>query len=133
MTEYRFTVPSERSSIKLIDPFLRGKGIPDIAESRYHDLLVVLTEAVNNAIVHGNAGDPTKEVSIVVSVHATEIVATVRDMGSGFDPDQVPDPRLPENLLKEGGRGVFLIRQLADDVEYSVDDDGTNVRITIAL
>ena len=127
--EHHLTVPSNRASIREIDPFLQMHGVASMAAERYHDLLVALTEAVNNAITHGNQGDPSKSVQIDVQVGNGEIIAIIQDHGSGFDPKTLPDPRDPENLLKEGGRGVFLIQHLADVVEFRVDDGGTAVLI----
>ena len=126
---HHLTVPSDRSSISLLDPFLRSHGISTLAGDRYHDVLVAVTEAVNNAIVHGNSNDPSKPVLIDIQCSEGEIIAVIRDSGRGFDPDSIPDPRLPENLLREGGRGVFLIRHLADSVEFSRSNDGNAVFI----
>ena len=131
--KYHLTVPSERKSIKLIDPFLQEKGIAARAADRYHDVLVALTEAVNNAILHGNAGDSSKSVKIDMQTTDGEIIAIIQDHGTGFDPNELPDPRDPENLLREGGRGVFLIRHLADVVEFNMTDDGTAVLIKFFL
>jgi len=136
MTTYRthhLTVSSDRSSISLIDPFLKAEGIAALAGDRYHDVLVTITEAVNNAIIHGNGGDVSKSVVLDIQTGGGEIIAVVIDHGTGFDPDSIPDPRLPENLLREGGRGVFLIRHLADEVEFTTRDDGSAILIKFKL
>lgn len=90
-------------------------------------MLVAITEAVNNAIIHGNGLDPEKPVTIDVTATAHRATIIIRDAGQGFNPNNVPDPRLPENLMREGGRGVFLIRHLADDVEFVVSGPGMSV------
>lgn len=119
---------SERANIVHVEPFLQRIGIADLVDTtRYYNLVVAATEAVNNAIIHGNTECSDKMVTLVVSVSWLRICISIRDMGSGFDASQVPDPRLPENLEKEGGRGVFLMHQLADAVEVHRHDDGTEI------
>ena len=131
---YELTLQSERNSIKMVEPFLRSvKGIDVLGERRFHDLLVSMTEAVNNAIIHGNECDPTKQVTVTVRATSKEVVAVIHDCGPGFDPDTVPDPTLPENLLSEGGRGVFLIQHLADTAEFTITSSGMVVAITYYL
>ncbi|MEX0647291.1 MAG: ATP-binding protein, partial [Balneolaceae bacterium] len=81
-------------------------------------LMLALSEAVSNAIVHGNREDSTKEVQTEVLIRTGEIVSLVKDEGKGFNPEKADDPLQEENLLKEGGRGIFLIRQICDEVEF---------------
>ncbi len=78
-------------------------------------------EAVANAIQHGNALDPEKRVEIEFGLEGDEVVIQVRDEGRGFDPDAVPDPRSPENLLKPAGRGIFFMKRYMDAIDYSFD------------
>lgn len=128
---YTLQLASDRDNIRQVEPFLRTiDGLAVLSEDRYHNMLVAVTEAVNNAIIHGNQCDVAKTATLVVTVAPTAITFVISDQGRGFDPDAVPDPRLPENLLREGGRGVFLIRQLADSVDYTVTTSGTTVAIT---
>ncbi len=86
-------------------------------------------EAATNAIQHGNRNDAAKTVTVrfVVSPGRLEVVVT--DEGKGFDPSLVDDPLKPENLLRERGRGLFLIRAFMDDVQYSPGERGTVVRL----
>lgn len=131
---YALRVPSERQSIAVVGPFLESiQELVRLGPQRLHDLHVAITEAVNNAIIHahGCRADVMVDVEVQTTEHSVTIV--VRDYGMGFDPDQVPDPRLPENVLREGGRGVFLIRQLADAVEFRPGDPGMYVMITYNL
>jgi len=93
-----------------------------ISEDHYGELLIAMTEAVNNAIVHGNKLDPTKQVIVTFSVEGKDLVFRVEDEGPGFDYSNLPDPTAPENIEKPHGRGVFLMRNLAD--ECSFEDDG---------
>jgi len=80
---------------------------------------VGLTEALSNAILYGNGGDPQKRVRVELRVRSGEVRARVTDEGDGFDPDTVPDPRLPENIPRPDGRGIFLMRALMDEVHYN--------------
>ena len=80
---------------------------------------VGLTEAISNAILFGNVDDPRKRVRVELRVRPGEVRARVSDEGSGFDPAGVPDPRLPENIAKVSGRGIFLMRALMDEVRFN--------------
>ncbi|MDZ4744691.1 MAG: ATP-binding protein [bacterium] len=125
---YSIQISSERGSIAAIEPFVIS--IPEahrLTAERFHDLLLALTEAVNNAIIHGNECDSSKRVHVDIQVFETEFLVLIRDFGKGFDPEALPDPRHPDNLMREGGRGVFLIRHLADVVEIYRSDPGTTV------
>jgi len=80
---------------------------------------LALEEAFVNAVQHGNQCDPEKTVSVRCSVTPEKFDITITDQGAGFKPDQLPDPRCPENLCKCSGRGVLLIRAYMDQVEYN--------------
>ena len=80
---------------------------------------VGLSEALANAMLYGNSRDPHKRVRIEARLSADAIVMRVTDQGRGFDPENVPDPTLPANLTRAGGRGIFLIRKLMDRVEFN--------------
>lgn len=92
---------------------------------------VGLTEALANAMLYGNAHDPSKRVRVEVTLTRGAIRARVIDEGLGFDPCAIPDPTRPENLLKPGGRGLFLMRQLLDEVTYN--DRGNEVTLVLRL
>lgn len=80
---------------------------------------VGLTEALSNAMLYGNDGDPEKRVRVELEVEPGEVRARIADEGYGFNPDRVPDPRLPENLERPDGRGIFLMRALMDEVHFN--------------
>ena len=102
-----------------------------ITEDSYGKILISLTEAVNNAIVHGNKEDKSKKVLLTYEVSDDEVSFVVKDEGCGFDLDKVPDPTLPENINKLSGRGVFLMNSLADKVVY--EDNGSSVVLKFCL
>ena len=89
--------------------------------------MIAVTEAVNNAIQHGNNQDASVDVEIAVGDKETDFCFSVQDQGKGFDFDNLPDPTAPENIEKEHGRGIFLMRSLAEEVEFQ--DNGRNVTI----
>ncbi len=90
-----------------------------ISQKNYGKVLVSTLEAVNNAILHGNNSDPGKIVDIEIIYKSNELKIKVTDEGSGFRPEEIPDPTMPENLEVLNGRGIFLMSRLADKVKYS--------------
>jgi anti-sigma regulatory factor (Ser/Thr protein kinase) len=92
---------------------------------------VSLTEALSNAMLYGNRRDPRKRVRVEVIVGDLELVARVTDEGHGFDPDRIPDPTAPDNIEKAGGRGLFLMRELMDEVHYN--ERGNQVTLVLRL
>lgn len=102
-----------------------------IAQDKYPNILISLTEAVNNAIIHGNGCDECKCVQIDIEEQPQCITVIVKDEGQGFDPEKVNDPTLPENVAKDGGRGIFLIKQLCDRVHY--ERNGSEVKMSFDL
>ena len=82
-------------------------------------MLIAVTEAVNNAIQHGNKENEELSIDVSVKDNQNKVCFSVKDEGVGFDFENLPDPTSPENLLKENGRGIFLMRNLADKVEFT--------------
>ena len=91
---------------------------------------MAVREAVTNAMVHGNREDETKSVEVIFNCLANALEIEVRDQGEGFDPASVPDPTDPANILKTSGRGIFLIRNFMDEVEWIArPEGGTTIRM----
>jgi serine/threonine-protein kinase RsbW len=109
---------------KMVDEVCEGM---QVSEDYYGNILIAVTEAVNNAIQHGNKSNPDKLVEMGFELKDNNIVFTVRDQGDGFDPANIPDPTDPANLEKLNGRGVFLMKNLADGVEFA--DNGRMVQL----
>lgn len=93
------------------------------------DIMIAVNEAVKNAILHGNRCDESKQVIITCMCSSDMFRIHICDCGRGFDPDALPDPRNPDNLLKENGRGILMIKALMDEVEFNVTDTGTSVTL----
>ena len=92
---------------------------------------MAVREAVTNAVLHGNRQDEAKTVEVTFTTSPEAIEITVRDMGEGFNPDNVPDPTDASNLLKTSGRGIFFMRTFMDEVEWSHHPEGgTLVRMS---
>jgi len=109
-------VQSIASVEKLIDKVCSKVGVN---EESYGNVLIAVTEAVNNAIQHGNKEDTNLKIDVSVLDGTHNICFTVRDEGPGFDFNNLPDPTSPDNILKENGRGIFLMKNLADKVEFT--------------
>ena len=123
---YRFA--SNTENIRIVENLVEDLVAEfSISEEFYGNILIALTEAVNNAIVHGNKLDPSKEVTLNCRADKNKLIFTIEDEGPGFDYDNLPDPTAPENIEKPNGRGVFLMRNLADDCEFQ--DDGKIVQL----
>ncbi len=125
------TIPSSPDKISVVDEFLedwlRKRGV---AENTIADLAIAITELVNNAINHGNKRQEDKKVTLTLLYGDGEIEASITDEGDGFDPEDIPDPLAEENLLKEIGRGIFIVKSLMDDFKYkALPRGGTEVRI----
>ena len=114
------TLASIPKNVHRVERFLmKANAVLKINDERFSTLLVVVTEAVNNAIIHGNGGDPARKVLVFYRVTKTEAVISVVDEGKGFDVAAVPDPLLPENRRRDHGRGIFLIRHYLDEVSFN--------------
>ncbi len=87
----------------------------------YAKLMLTVSEAATNGVVHGNELDPVKKVTLKARCENQELVISIQDEGKGFDPEDIPDPLAEENLLNTSGRGVFLMEEYAKSVEYQND------------
>ena len=103
----------------------------NVHQDNYGNILIALTEAVNNAIYHGNQGNPEKRIKIGFESGEKNIKFSVSDEGIGFDFNSLPDPTDPLNIDKLNGRGVFLMKNLADKVEFN--NNGQEVMLTFNL
>jgi len=109
----------------LVDTLSKKLGIPDEV---YGKILISTVEAVNNAIVHGNKGDIRKMVTVNFTADGNTFDVTVTDQGEGFKYNSLPDPTDPSNIENLHGRGVFIMRSLADTIEYN--EPGNEVKMS---
>lgn len=130
--EQKISFPSTSGNIVIVEKLINEICTSyEVSEDYYGNILVAVTEAVNNAIQHGNKQDPGKKVDVEFKAVDKNITFCVHDQGEGFDYNTLPDPTNPENLEKPSGRGVFLMRHLADKVEFS--DSGRTVLLNFSI
>lgn len=96
-------------------------------EESVNRISMAVREAAVNAVLHGNAYDPQKKITVGFESNSSALTITVSDEGRGLNPDNIPDPLTPENLLKQSGRGIFLIRAFMDEVRFRNLDPGTEI------
>jgi serine/threonine-protein kinase RsbW len=132
MNTISIQVPSISENIRMIESFIdNAKERFDLDDDIYGNIMIAVTEAVNNAIKHGNANDRSKNVLLSLSLKDSLIKFVVKDEGGGFDYQNLPDPTAPENIEKVGGRGIFLMKHLSDEVEFK--DDGRVVELSFYM
>ncbi|XOV92584.1 MAG: ATP-binding protein [Bacteroidota bacterium] len=132
MNEIQIQIPSLSENIRIIESFIdNAKEKYALDDDIYGNIMIAVTESVNNAILHGNQNDSKKNVTLRLVLDASQIKFIVSDQGRGFDYHSLPDPTAPENLNKPGGRGIFLMKHLCDEVHFN--DDGRQVEMSFYL
>ena len=125
----KLSISSKSENIVLVEKMVEDVcELYNINEDNYGNILVALTEAVNNAIYHGNQADPQKLIEIFCKSKKDAISFIIKDQGAGFNYNDLPDPTDPEFIDKPNGRGVFLMRNLADKVDF--EEKGSRVVLT---
>jgi len=121
-----FEAPSSKDIVKIFEPIFQDCKIKTgLSDETFYKLMVALTEGLNNASCHGNCYDQNKIIGVNIESDGEWINCTIRDEGEGFELEEIADPRHPENLLKESGRGVFLMKTLSDEFS-AYKKDGFN-------
>ena len=123
---------SNLNNVAAVQPFVeQAVQNININQDTYGNILVSLTEAVNNAIRHGNCCEEGKQVEIDIERELNDLTLRVSDEGHGFDFNNLPDPLAPENIEKTGGRGLFLMRALSDDINFS--NNGSTIEMKFKI
>jgi serine/threonine-protein kinase RsbW len=104
-------------------------GHGGFGEDEQHHIAMAVREATVNAVLHGNGYDPQKKVFVAYEMTPDALIITISDQGKGLDPASIPDPLAPENLMKQSGRGIFLIRSFMDEVTFKNLDPGTEIKL----
>jgi len=132
--KYSIEIESDPNNLITVEEFVnyfaKDLGVND---NKMNGLLLSVTEATTNAIIHGNKCDANKKVFINVFVENDKIIIKVKDEGEGFNPENIPDPTEPQNLLKDSGRGVYLMRVYMDDLKYNATPDGMETILVLKL
>jgi serine/threonine-protein kinase RsbW len=100
-------------------------------EERFRNVLIAVSELVMNAIVHANKENVDKKVKVIVEYDEKEMKIRILDEGNGFKFGEVADPTIPENILKESGRGIYIVKSLIKEIEHKDTGKGTEFVITI--
>lgn len=126
------TISSDLDNLAQLEKFVTELSRQlNLSQDQHHGLLLVLNEAVTNAIIHGNKNDARKKVKIISESDKDYLKISVIDEGRGFNPNRIPDPLKPENQLKTSGRGIYLMKYYADNITYT--HHGTKVQIMFRL
>lgn len=132
MKSIKISIPSLIDNIKIIESFIdNAREKYTINEDIYGNIMISVTECVTNAIIHGNNMDSTKKVELELILGDNEITFTITDQGKGFDYENLDDPTAPENLEKTGGRGIYIIKHLSDEVKF--EDEGRRTSLTFYM
>jgi len=131
---YELILESDLNEIRRVEGFVKTMCREHHFEKNFvHDTMLLITEATNNAITHGNQFDKSKRAVLICTIENGYLNIEVSDEGKGFNPDSLPNPLDPENLLKPSGRGVFLIKNFAEQVDYAFSPQGTTVKMRVAI
>ena len=128
----KLVIQSNLENVRKVEPFLREYcNNMRLDDATYHDMLLALTEAVTNSIRHGNGCNPNKTVEISMEENNGQLHVKVHDEGCGFDHQQVPDPTAPHLKYQPNGRGLYLMRELSQNMRYA--DNGRCVEMSFRL
>ncbi|SMD42506.1 serine/threonine-protein kinase RsbW [Aquiflexum balticum DSM 16537] len=132
MKSIKISIPSLIDNIKIIESFIdNAREKYAINEDIYGNIMISVTECVTNAILHGNNLDGNKKVDLELHLDDNLVKFIIKDEGEGFDYENLIDPTEPENLEKTGGRGIFIMKHLSDEVKF--DDSGRKTTLTFYM
>jgi serine/threonine-protein kinase RsbW len=132
MKSIKISIPSLIENIKIIESFIdNARDKYAINEDIYGNIMISVTECVTNAIIHGNKMDGKKTVDLELHLDDNHVQFIIKDQGHGFDYEHLEDPTSPENLEKSGGRGIFIIKHLSDEVKF--EEEGRKTVLTFYM
>ena len=123
---YHLEIESDPNNLITVEEFVNYfcKDLK-LSDEKLANVLLAVTEATTNAVIHANKSNLNKKVTIDVHVEDSKLIMKVKDEGEGFNPDMIPDPTEPENLLKDSGRGLYLMKIYMDELKYNHTPTGT--------
>lgn len=131
---YFLEIESTPNNLITVEEFVNYFSVElGLDQEKINGLLLAVTEATTNAIIHGNKNNKLKMVRISVFVEGKDISIVIKDEGKGFDPSIIPDPTDPENLLKDSGRGLYLMRVYMDGLSYNQTPEGTETILKLKM
>ena len=132
--KYHLEIESDPNNLITVEEFVnyfcKDVNLPD---EKLANIFLAVTEATTNAIIHANKCDTNKIVTIDAYVENSKLIIKIKDEGEGFEPGNIPDPTEPENLLKDSGRGIYLMRVYMDDMKYIRTSSGMELIFTVDL
>ena len=132
--KYHLEIESDPNNLITVEEFVnyfcKDVNLPD---EKLANIFLAVTEATTNAIIHANKCDTNKIVTIDAYVENSNLIIKIKDEGEGFEPGNIPDPTEPENLLKDSGRGIYLMKVYMDDMKYIRTSSGMELVFTINL
>jgi len=132
MKSIKISIPSLIDNINIIESFIdNAKEKFHINDDIYGNIMISVTECVSNAIIHGNGNNPKKLVKLELRFLDDQLKFIIEDEGNGFEPTELQDPTSPENLSNYGGRGVFIMKHLSDEVSF--EDNGRKTILTFYM
>jgi len=132
ITKENFILKSDKAEISTIENIIsQFNKIAEISEEKIINFQIAVSEALINAIVHGNKEDKNKKVFVAIECSKNIFKISIKDQGSGFDFKKIPDPTKEENLFKEHGRGIYIMNTLVDEFVCNSDSDGTEFILTV--
>lgn len=133
-TKYNKSFPSDPDLLPEIEDWVMEIAQEaKLNEDKFNHLALSVAEASSNSIMHGNKSDKNIPLDIEVTYDSEQIEITFSDSGTGFIMEEVPDPTTPENILKDSGRGIHIMRSFLDDLRYSFSSNGTEVTLVLKL
>ena len=132
--EYIKVFPSDPEYLPEIETFVLNTARENnVDKEKFNSLALSTAEAASNSILHGNKNDPQKKVEIKITFTDKIMRIIFKDEGKGFEPDNVPDPTTPENILKESGRGIHIMKSYLSSLSYNFTPDGTEAILEMRL
>ena len=132
--KYHLEIESDPNNLITVEEFVnyfcKDINLPD---EKLANIFLAVTEATTNAIIHANKCDTNKKVTIDAYVENSTLIIKIKDEGEGFEPGNIPDPTEPENLLKDSGRGIYLMRVYIDDMQYNRTPSGMELVFKVNL
>ncbi len=117
--------PSDLSLLPKIQDYVQQQIKEYLPHDKIDAVTLAVSEAVSNGIKHGNKSDASKKITLRIKLTDEKIIIESMDEGEGFELEKIPDPTNPENLLKESGRGIFIIQNVIDKLSYEFTENGT--------
>ena len=129
---YTKEIPSNPEFLPEVEEFIIEIAQENkLDDDKFNNLALSVAEAASNSIVHGNKSDKDKLLHIKVKIDEEKIKIIFKDEGDGFNPQKVPDPTKPENILKDNGRGIHIMKTFLDDLTYNFTENGTETILTL--